>query len=67
VGCVLPTDLGQVLARQAARHAGLPDAARATTISKVCVSGVKATKLGHGLIKAGSGLFFQPIAARRRI
>jgi acetyl-CoA C-acetyltransferase len=54
MGCVLPGNLGQAPARQASRAAGIPDAAGATTINKVCGSGMKAIMLGHDLIKAGS-------------
>ncbi|RDJ22217.1 acetyl-CoA C-acyltransferase [Bosea caraganae] len=53
-GCVLPAGQGQAPARQAARGAGLPDATGATTINKVCGSGMKATMLAHDLIRAGS-------------
>jgi len=54
MGCVLPANLGQAPARQAALAAGLPTSAGATTINKVCGSGMKAIMLGHDLIKAGS-------------
>jgi acetyl-CoA C-acetyltransferase len=54
MGCVLPAGQGQAPARQAARAAGLPDGVGATTINKVCGSGMKATMLGHDLIRAGS-------------
>ena len=54
MGCVLPAGQGQAPARQAARGAGLPDATGATTINKVCGSGMKATMLGHDIIHAGS-------------
>lgn len=54
MGCVLPAGQGQAPARQAARGAGLPDATGATTINKVCGSGMKATMLAHDLILAGS-------------
>jgi acetyl-CoA C-acetyltransferase len=54
MGCVLPAGQGQAPARQAARGAGLPDAVGATTINKVCGSGMKAVMLGHDLIRAGS-------------
>ncbi|KMM75221.1 acetyl-CoA acetyltransferase [Xanthomonas sp. NCPPB 1128] len=54
MGCVLPANLGQAPARQAARAAGVPDGTGATTINKVCGSGMKAVMLGHDLIKAGS-------------
>jgi len=54
MGCVLPANLGQAPARQAALAAGLPKSAACTTINKVCGSGMKAIMLGHDLIKAGS-------------
>src|SRR6202008_5006309 len=54
MGCVLPAGHGQAPARQAMRYAGLPDAVGATTVNKVCGSGMKATMLGHDLIRAGS-------------
>ena len=54
MGCFLPAGQGQAPARQAARGAKLPDATGATTINKVCGSGMKATMLAHDLINAGS-------------
>jgi acetyl-CoA C-acetyltransferase len=54
MGCVLPAGLGQAPARQASIHAGLPMATGATTINKVCGSGMKAVMFGHDLIQAGS-------------
>jgi acetyl-CoA C-acetyltransferase len=54
MGNVLPAGQGQAPARQAARGAGLPDATGATTVNKVCGSGMKATMLAHDIIKAGS-------------
>jgi len=54
MGCVLPAGLGQAPARQAAIAAAIPASAGATTINKVCGSGMKAVMLGHDLIKAGS-------------
>src|ERR1700739_4446163 len=54
MGCVLPAGQGQAPARQAARGAGLPDATGATTINKVCGSGMKAHMLGHGVMNAGA-------------
>ncbi len=54
MGCVLPANLGQAPARQAAVAAGIPFSAGATTINKVCGSGMKAIMLAHDLIKAGS-------------
>src|SRR5580693_1626086 len=47
MGCQAP-------ARQAARGAKLPDTTGATTINKVCGSGMKATMLAHDIIHAGS-------------
>jgi acetyl-CoA C-acetyltransferase len=54
MGCVLPANLGQAPARQAALAAGLPKSSGCTTINKVCGSGMKAIMLGNDLIKAGS-------------
>ena len=53
-GCVLPAGLGQAPARQAAIGAGLPVSSAATTINKMCGSGMKAAMLAHDLILAGS-------------
>ncbi|MFN7090769.1 MAG: acetyl-CoA C-acyltransferase [Allorhizobium sp.] len=53
-GCVLPAGQGQAPARQAAIGAGLPVSAGATTINKMCGSGMKATMLAHDLIAGGS-------------
>src|SRR5258706_12548237 len=54
MGCVLPAGLGQAPARQAGLAAGLPDSVGATTINKMCGSGMKAVMLGHDLLRAGS-------------
>ncbi|GAB2506225.1 thiolase family protein [Pseudoxanthomonas sangjuensis] len=54
MGCVLPASLGQAPARQAMIAAGIPKSAGATTINKVCGSGMKAIMLAHDIIKAGS-------------
>src|SRR5438477_6206238 len=54
MGCVLPAGQGQAPARQAARGARLPDGTGATTINKVCGSGMKATMLAHDILQAGS-------------
>lgn len=54
MGCVLPAGLGQAPARQAAIAAGVAMKAGATTLNKVCGSGMKAVMFGHDLIKAGS-------------
>ncbi len=54
LGCVLPSGLRQGPARQAAIDAGIPVSSGATTINKLCGSGMKATMLAHDLIKAGT-------------
>ena len=54
MGCVLPAGQRQAPARQAMRGAGLPDAVGATTVNKVCGSGMKAVMLAHDLLRAGS-------------
>ncbi len=54
MGCVLASGLGQGPARQAAINAGIPVSAGATTINKLCGSGMKAAMLAHDLIKAGT-------------
>ncbi|RUM24128.1 acetyl-CoA C-acyltransferase [Rhizobium vallis] len=54
-GCVLPAGQGQAPARQAAIHAGLPFATGASTVNKMCGSGMKAVMMAHDLITAGSG------------
>jgi acetyl-CoA C-acetyltransferase len=54
MGCVLPAGQGQAPARQAARGAGLPDSTGATTINKMCGSGLKAVMLANDLLKAGT-------------
>lgn len=53
-GCVLPASLKQAPARQAMRLAGVPDTVGATTINKVCGSGMKAVMQAADAIKAGS-------------
>ncbi len=54
MGNVLPAGQGQAPARQAAIGAGVPVSAGATTVNKMCGSGMKATMLGNDLITAGS-------------
>jgi acetyl-CoA C-acetyltransferase len=54
MGNVLPAGLGQAPARQATLFAELPRSAGATTINKVCGSGLKAVMFAHDLIHAGS-------------
>ncbi|OJA89335.1 acetyl-CoA acetyltransferase, partial [Burkholderia ubonensis] len=50
----LPAGQGQAPARQAALKAGLPLAAGATTVNKMCGSGMKAAMFAHDLLVAGS-------------
>jgi acetyl-CoA C-acetyltransferase len=52
-GCVLPAGLGQAPARQAALGAGVPASVPATTINKMCGSGLKAVMLAADQIRAG--------------
>ncbi len=54
MGCVLPSGLKQGPARQASIEAGIPVEVGATTINKLCGSGMKAAMLAHDLIKAGT-------------
>ncbi len=54
MGCVLPAGQGQAPARQAALGAGLPVGVGATTVNKMCGSGMKAAMLAHDLLRAGS-------------
>jgi len=54
MGCVLPAGLGQAPARQAGFGAGLPDSVPATTVNKMCGSGMKAAMLGHDALMAGT-------------
>ena len=53
-GCVLPAGQGQAPARQAGLGAGLPYSTGATTINKMCGSGMKAAMFANDLILAGS-------------
>ena len=53
-GCVLQAGIGQAPARQAAIKANIPNAVGASTLNKMCGSGMKAVMLAHDLIKAGS-------------
>ena len=54
MGCVLPAGLGQAPARQAALGAGVPIAAPATTLNKMCGSGLKAVMMAADQIRAGT-------------
>ena len=58
MGNVVSAGLGQNPARQAAIHAGLPASVGATTINKVCGSGLKSVMLATQAIKAGDGELF---------
>ena len=53
-GCVLMAGIGQAPARQAALGAGIPQHVPATTINKMCGSGLKAIMLAADQIRAGS-------------
>ncbi|MES2342382.1 MAG: acetyl-CoA C-acyltransferase [Pseudomonadota bacterium] len=54
MGCVLPGGLGQAPARQAALGGGLPLSVEATTVNKMCGSGMQAAMLAHDALAAGS-------------
>ncbi len=54
MGCVLAAGLGQAPARQASIGAGIPMAVGATTVNKMCGSGMKAAMLGHDALAAGA-------------
>ncbi len=54
MGCVLPAGLGQAPARQAALGAGLPLSVEATTVNKMCGSGMQAAIMAHDALLAGS-------------
>jgi acetyl-CoA C-acetyltransferase len=53
MGCVLPANLGQAPARQAALGGGIPDNVPATTMNKMCGSGMKAIMMAADQIRAG--------------
>ncbi|MFA5965727.1 MAG: acetyl-CoA C-acyltransferase [Sphingomonas sp.] len=54
MGCVLPAGLGQAPARQAAIKAGLPNHIEATTVNKMCGSGMQAAMMAADALAAGS-------------
>ncbi|WP_156680558.1 acetyl-CoA C-acyltransferase [Sphingomonas profundi] len=54
MGCVLPAGLGQAPARQAALKAGLPTSVEATTVNKMCGSGMQAAIMAHEALAAGT-------------
>jgi acetyl-CoA C-acetyltransferase len=53
MGCVLPAGLGQAPARQAGLGAGLPLSVQATTVNKMCGSGMQAAIMAHDALAAG--------------
>ncbi len=54
MGCVLPAGLGQAPARQAAILAGLPQSVEATTVNKVCGSGMQTVIMGAEALASGT-------------
>jgi len=58
MGIVVPAGLGQNPARQAAIFGGLPESVGATTVNKVCGSGLKTAMLAAQSIRAGDGVLF---------
>jgi len=54
MGCVLPAGLGQAPARQAGMGGGLPISTGATTVNKMCGSGMQAAIMAHDALKAGT-------------
>jgi acetyl-CoA C-acetyltransferase len=54
MGCVLPAGLGQAPARQAALKAGLPKSVEATTVNKVCGSGMQTVIMGAEALASGT-------------
>jgi acetyl-CoA C-acetyltransferase len=54
MGCVLPAGQGQAPARQAGFHAGLPQDVPATTLNKMCGSGMKAVMVAFDQIALGA-------------
>ena len=54
MGCVLPAGLGQAPARQAGVKAGLPKSVQATTVNKVCGSGMQTVIMGAEALAAGT-------------
>jgi acetyl-CoA C-acetyltransferase len=55
MGCCLPAGQGQAPARQAAFKAGLPENVPATTLNKMCGSGMKTTMVAYDQLRAGNG------------
>ena len=57
LGCVLPAGQGQAPARQAALGAGIPDSVPATTVNKMCGSGMKAVMMAADSLRSGDSDF----------
>jgi acetyl-CoA C-acetyltransferase len=58
MGCVVPAGQGQAPARQASIHADLPPTVGATTVNKICGSGLKTVMMAADMIKAEFGQIF---------
>ena len=54
MGCVLPAGVGQAPARQAGFAAHLPESTPASTVNKVCGSGMRTVMMAHDMVRAGS-------------
>ena len=63
MGCVLPAGLGQAPARQAALGAGLPCSVEATTVNKMCGSGMQAAIMAYDALAARSIDIVTPFSA----
>jgi acetyl-CoA C-acetyltransferase len=54
MGCVLPAGVGQAPARQAGFAAGLDESVSASTVNKVCGSGMRTVMMAHDMVRAGT-------------
>ena len=54
MGCVLPAGVGQAPARQAGFAAGLEESVPASTVNKVCGSGMRTVMMAHDMVRAGT-------------
>ena len=54
MGCVLPAGVGQAPARQAGFAAGLDESVPASTVNKVCGSGMRTVMMAHDMVRAGT-------------
>ena len=54
MGCVLPAGIGQAPARQAGFAAGLDESVPASTVNKVCGSGMRTVMMAHDMVRAGT-------------